>query len=138
MRALGLNDAKEVDTPGVSKSSEAFVEDNGCEHLDPDQSTLYRACAARCNFLGLDRPDIQYAAKEVSRGMANPTVSNMIDLKRVGRYLKRFPRAAFMYLHQLPLEVIRVYSDSNWAGCVKTRKSIQGGAAMLGGCCIKA
>ena len=87
MGALGLNDAKEVDTPGVSKSSEAFVEDNECECLGPDQSTLYRACAARRIFLGLDRPDIQRAAKEVSRGMANPTVSNMTDLKRLGKYL---------------------------------------------------
>ena len=32
---------------------------------------------------------------------------------------------------------IVVYSDSDWAGYVRTRKSTQGGACMLGGCCIK-
>ena len=40
-------------------------EDN-TELLAPELVTQYRAAAARCNFLGLDRPDIQYAAKEVS------------------------------------------------------------------------
>ena len=30
-----------------------------------------------------------------------------------------------------------MYSDSDWAGCLKTRKSTSGGALMLGGHCIK-
>ncbi len=45
--------------------------------LDSVNTKLYRACAARCNFLGLDRPDVQYAAKEVSRGMSKPTGDDM-------------------------------------------------------------
>ena len=135
IKALGLEHAKEVDTPGVSRSEGEHVQE--AVELDPANCTLYRACAARCNFLGLDRPDIQYAAKEVSRGMSKPTVENMENLKRLARYIKRYPRAVFMYRFQLPPNQIRVYSDSNWAGCVKTRKSTQGGAVVLGGACIK-
>ena len=36
-----------------------------------------------------------------------------------------------------PAKSIRVYSDTDWAGCIKTRKSTQGGVVLLGGCCIK-
>ena len=32
---------------------------------------------------------------------------------------------------------INVYSDSNWAGCLKTTKSTQGGAVMWGSHCVK-
>ena len=32
--------------------------------LPTTQATQYRAAAARCNFLAIDRPDIQYPAKE--------------------------------------------------------------------------
>ena len=88
-------------------------------------------------FLGLDRPDLQYSAKEVSRGMARPTLSDLHRLKRIARYLIKYPRAVFLFKHQNPTNKIQVYSDSDWAGCIKTRKSTQGGVVMIGACCIK-
>ena len=33
----------------------------------------FRAVAARANYLGLDRPDLQFASKELCREMAKPT-----------------------------------------------------------------
>ena len=42
-----------------------------------------------------------------------------------------------MFMHQLPPSRIKVYSDSNWAGCIRTRKSTQGGAVLIGGACVK-
>ena len=41
--------------------------------LDPRKSTKFRVLAARANFLAVDRPDIIFAAKEVTRRMAEPT-----------------------------------------------------------------
>ena len=35
------------------------------------------------------------------------------------------------------LETLHVYSDSDWAGCVRSRKSTSGGAAVLGGMALK-
>ena len=135
IKALGLNDAKEVITPGITRPVDEYV--NESKELDSETTTLYRACAARCNFLGLDRPDLQYSAKEVSRGMSKPTEDDMTMLKRLARYIKKYPRAALIYKHQLPPKCLRVYSDSNWAGCIKTRKSTQGGTVMINGCCVK-
>lgn len=34
------------------------------------EATRFRAMLARCNFLGSDRPDVHFAAKEASRSMA--------------------------------------------------------------------
>ena len=80
IESLGLTGAKGVDPPGTPANK---LSDDDTEPLPKEQQTLYRAAAARCNFLGLDRPDIQYAAKEVSRGMANPTQGDLIRLKRL-------------------------------------------------------
>ena len=74
--------------------------------------TKYRAGAARCNFLGLDRPDIQYAAKEVSRGMARPTNRDLLRLKRLIRYLISHPRLVFEYQFRSPPKAIQIYTDT--------------------------
>ena len=45
--------------------------------------------------------------------------------------------ASCMFKHQRVPDMLTVYSDSNWAGCLKTRKSIQGGSILFGQHCIK-
>ena len=86
LERLGLQEAKGVDTPGVHESRND--DEQLQEPLPEHQVTMFRACAARCNFLSLDRPDIQFSAKEVSRGMARPTEGDLLRLKRLVRYLK--------------------------------------------------
>ncbi len=39
-------------------------------------------------FVALERVDVQYAAKECSRGMCKPTRGDVVRIKRVVRYLK--------------------------------------------------
>ena len=87
--------------------------------------------AARANFLAADRPDIVYSAKEICRLMAKPTELATQALKRLGRYLEAHPRMVF----NLPFQTastIEVYSDTDLAGCVTTRKSTSGGCMMIG------
>ena len=69
--ALKLSDSKGVETPGrLTKDEEGDEAES--ESLVGAEVTAFRGCAARCNFLGLDRPDVQFAAKEISRNMAAP------------------------------------------------------------------
>ena len=98
---------------------------------------MYRAAAARSNFLGLDRPDIQYATKEISRKMSSPAKGDVRKLHRLARYLKAHPRLVFSFDHQVAPARLDVYSDSNWAGCLRSRKSTQGGMVMHGLHCVK-
>ncbi len=64
----------------------------GEELLTGTDIILFRGLAARCNYLALDRPDIQYPAKEVCREAAKPTIGSLKKLERLGRYFVSRPR----------------------------------------------
>ena len=68
--------------------------------------------------------------------MSAPTNLGWQATKRIGRYLVGKPRLVYVYRKQ-DLSAIDVYVDTDWAGCVKTRKSTSGGAIMLGRHCLK-
>ena len=80
---------------------------------------------------------MQYAAKEVCRLMSSPTERSWERLKRIGRYLKSKPRLVWTFQWQQAQTTLDVYSDANWAGCKRSRKSTSGGVAMLGAHVIK-
>ena len=118
---------KGVVTPGV-KAHAHQVE--GEQQLPEREHTAFRALAARANYLAADRPDIIFAAKEICRLMAKPTDLAMAALKRLGRYLRSRPRMVFGMPFQSASQW-DVYTDTDWAGCVRTRKSTSGGCLML-------
>ena len=99
--------------------------------LEPRLHTAFRAAAARANYLSQDRPDVQFAAKEICRWMSKPTASSWEALKRLCRYLCGLPRLVFRYDTQ-ESEGLTVYSDTDWGGCAKTRKSTSGGCIFMG------
>ena len=92
------------------------------------EAALFRATAARANYLALDRPDISFATKELCRRMSAPRRCDLPALARVVRYLAAEPRIADMYAWQ-PRTSLRVYVDTDFAGCTRTRKSTSGGAS---------
>ena len=69
--------------------------------------------------------------------MAKPKQCHVTALKRLARYLKQHPRAVFKFKFQEMPNKIRVFCDSNYAGCLKRRKSTQGGVIMHGSHAIK-
>ena len=97
---------------------------------------MYRMVAARANYLAADRTDIQYATKECCRGMAAPMACHFSSLKRLARYLIGRPRMVWKYAWQ-PVEEVKTYSDSNWAGCKRTARSTSCGIVMRGSHHIK-
>ena len=128
---MGLSsDSKTVVTPGTNTPTQAgkiIMND-----------TQFRMLAARCNYLAQDRPDIQFAAKEVCRKMSSPDEDAWGKLKRLARYLAGESRVVYEYHRQQTPSEIVVWSDTDFAGCKETRKSTNGGAIMLGGHCVKA
>ena len=93
--------------------------------------TRFRGQAARANYLGPDRPDMIYAAKEVCRGMSCPTDLHQAALKRMVRYLRSRPRLVFKFDYQ-QADHIDTYADTDWAGCPRSRRSTSGGCIMVG------
>ena len=124
---------KAVATPGV-KCMQSMVDQD--KPLGEDMHTYFRGIAARANYLAADRPDCQFSAKDICRWMSSPTELAMSALKRLCRYLVGRPRLVFKYNFQ-EFAAVECYSDTDWAGCIRTRKSTSGGVILLGSHILK-
>jgi len=131
-----MDGSKPTSTPGVPEEKKIEVSGEEEMKLDKKMAKRFRRAAARVNYMALDRVDLSFAAKDVSRGMANPSEADMIRLKRIIRYVKGRPRLTMLFKWQERPGCVRVYSDSDWAGCTKTRRSTSGGVIMHGSHCL--
>ena len=120
--------ASPVCSPIVKEESAA----EGGQPMSGEAARKYRRAAAQVNYLSLDNPHIAYAAKELSRKMANPEIGDEIKVKRVLRYLAGCPRTVYWYPWQYEVQRVVTYTDSDWAGCLRTRRSTSGGVLFLG------
>ena len=105
---------------GAKKAKKLEVDQNSSGALNPDDATMYRALAARCNYLSQDRPDISFASKELCREFNIPCVSSFKKLKRLVRYLRGLPRLVYHYDFQSAPKQLDAYVDTDFAG-VKRR-----------------
>ena len=63
--------------------------------------------------------------------MSKPGTLAQAALKRLGRFVLDHKRLVYKFPWQSATH-IEVYSDTDWAGCPRTRKSTSGGAVMIG------
>ena len=122
-----------------SKAAKALEFESKGEILTQSEATLFRALAARANYLAMDRPECAYATKELCRFFATPTKTGVEQLKRLIRYLASAPRLVWHFgIHTSadPSE-LNVFVDTDFAGCHITRRSTSGGAACRGNHLIK-
>ena len=112
--SLSVSTPSEKSKPGVDL----------CTVLNNADHTLYRSATMRLCYLALDRADLQFPSKELAHWMQAPTVGNLEALKRVARYLIGHGRLIQEFVRQVaePSHVV-VFTDSDHAGCLKTRKS---------------
>ena len=143
IRDLGLTGCKAVTTPGcrddANRASDIgdIESDEQAPLLPSREASMYRAVAARLNYLAQDRADLQYACKEASRRMARPREGDLGLLKRIGRYLLGAPRFKQDFLWQREGDLVDVFTDSDWAGCRSTARSTSGGVIKVGWHCLK-
>ena len=124
-------------TPNVKKTAEDVMLAMKSPKLNEIECTAYRSIVMRAQYLQQDRSDLSEAVKGLSRNMKEPTQSDWLDLKRMGRYLKGKPRVVIKFKPQKYFKDITVYTDSDHAGCLKTRRSTSGTIVMLGNHCVK-
>jgi len=135
IKELGVQEAKGVSSPAVEERKK---EDEEEEALRDGEATAYRALAARCNYLSADRADITFAVKEICKKMASPSRSDWDKVKRLGRYLKMYPKVEILFPFGQIDSNLQVFSDSDWAGDRDTRRSTSAGSVMWGGATLKA
>ena len=137
IRNLGLEQAKGVDTPDVKKSVDQQMLESRSPILGKELSVKYRSSVMRAAYLSQDRPDISHSVKNLSRKMVNPTEASLGDLKRLGRYLKKYPDFSQVFSRQKMPNKLVVQVDSDHAGCAVTRRSTTGMIALFGGHALK-
>ena len=59
-------------------------------------------------------------------------------MKRIGKYLKKLPRMVWKFDMQEAVDHMEIFTDADWAGNRRSRKSMSEGVATIGGHCIKA
>ncbi|XP_017982421.1 PREDICTED: uncharacterized mitochondrial protein AtMg00810-like [Theobroma cacao] len=92
--------------------------------------TIYRQLVGKLLYLTFTRPDVCYAVQVLSQFMDKPSNDHLATAFRVLRYLKGAPGQGLLLHSQSNLQ-IQAYSDSDWASCPNTRKSVTGYALFL-------
>ncbi len=135
-RDLGLDGNTQTTPVPYKRQTLEQVESPG-PMLEPRAATMYRAIVARGNYLSQDRSDIKYAVKELSRGMSQPMDGDLNRLKRLGKYLVGHPRLVQHFRPQVGTKFLDVWVDTDFAGCLRTRRSTNGGVITIGSHVIK-
>ena len=78
------------------------------------------------------RPDIAYIVGMLGRYLSNPGMDHWKAVKRVLRYLQRTKDYKLTYQRSDHLEIIG-YTDSDFAGCIDSRRSTSGYVFMMAG-----
>ena len=97
-----------------------------------EEARRARRAIARINYMAQDRADTSVAARVLSQCMAGPREGVLPAIKRVIRYLRRYPRCIIEIDSDQQVTELDVWTDSDWAGDAETRKSCSGGSLQLG------
>lgn len=91
----------------------------------------YRRLVGRLIYLGVTRPDLAYSIHVLSQFMQAPREEHWQAALRVVRYLKGSPGQG-LFLRADDTLQITGWSDSDWASCPVTRRSVTGYFVQLG------
>ncbi|GJU68041.1 ribonuclease H-like domain-containing protein [Tanacetum coccineum] len=91
----------------------------------------YQKLVGKLIYLTNTRPDISYVVHCLSQHMHCPLQSHIKSAFRVLRYLKSSPGLGVQFYKDSDLK-LKVFSDADWAKCLKTRKFVIGFYVFLG------
>ncbi|GJY34804.1 putative ribonuclease H-like domain-containing protein, partial [Tanacetum coccineum] len=125
---------KKFDLESVRTATTPYEAPKPKSNNEPDNPVnvhLYRSMIGSLMYLTALRPDIMFAVSAYSRNQVTPTTSNLEAVKKIFKYLKGQPKLGLWYPRESPF-VLKAYSDSDYAGANKDRKSTTGGCQFLG------
>ncbi|KAJ0703042.1 putative RNA-directed DNA polymerase [Helianthus annuus] len=97
--------------------------------------TNYQKLIGKLIYLSLTRPDISYTVQYLSQFMHKPLMVHLEIALRLLRFLKLSPGKGIMFKKDSSLELV-CYTDSDWAKCLDTRRSVTGYCVFLGNCLV--
>ncbi|WZY76517.1 hypothetical protein YC2023_022901 [Brassica napus] len=106
--------------------------DEGGNRVD---ETFYKKIIGSLMYITTTRPDLQFSVSLLSRYMSNPTDLHLQAAKRVLRYLKGTMDFGIWYKRGGKGELL-VYTDSDFAGDIDSRKSTSGYVFVMDGAAV--
>ena len=97
---------------------------NAIDELNAGDANVFRQAAGTGLYLSIDRPSLQYAMSETMGGMATPLVKHKLMIHHIARYVARYPAEVWLFKYQDMPKILRIFTDSDWAGNSETRKSV--------------
>lgn len=134
-----LSDCRPVSTPmepGLQLTKKQAPETN--DHKEYMKNVPYMNAVGALMYLAIGtRPDIAYSVGKLAQFNSNPGVAHWKAVKHLFRYLKGTLDLRLTYRADssdiaLPNTTFTAYSDSDYAGCLDTRRSTSGYALKMG------
>ena len=98
--------------------------------LSKEEDKAFRCSVGKLQWMTCTRPDICYATKGLARALQQPTSADQQKLKHLLRHVRGTTHYKQVIKPTVKLTEathnLNVYVDSDWAGCVDTRKSTTG------------
>ena len=130
LKMLGLEECNPAPTPYLCSE---VKEGN---KLSGESLRIYRAGVGIALYLSYDRTDVQFAVRELTKDMKEPTDGSLHKLHRLARYLQGTKDYGVWLPKDGEVEILKVHSDTDWANCKKTRKSCACAMFEVGGCLL--
>jgi len=127
----GLKADSKPAPPPASKATGANARDADDE-LVGDEASNFRTCCGTALYLAQDMPSIVYAVNDAASGMSQPKRLDWMKMCRIGRYLQGHGVDIWEFRYQAKPDKLLEYSDTDWATCKVTRKSVTCTAARYG------
>nr|XP_018623350.1 uncharacterized mitochondrial protein AtMg00810-like [Nicotiana tomentosiformis] len=102
---------------------------SGDSLVDPSP---YRRLIGKLNFLQHTRHDISFSVQHLSQFLNAPRIAHMHAAIHVLRYLVKDPDRGIFFNRTQDFS-LQAFSNSDWAGCPSSRKSVSGYLFTLGG-----
>ncbi|CAL1401152.1 unnamed protein product [Linum trigynum] len=121
-----FEDCKPVKTP--MEVNLKLQKDSGSRLKDGSQ---YRSIVGSLIYLSATRPDIAYVVQVVSQFMTEPCVDHPVAVHRILRYLHGTLDVGILFPSS-STPTLCAYSNSDFAGCLDTRRSTSGWCVQFG------
>jgi len=116
--------------PALVPMMSNFKPEISVDTLLPDP-TSYRRLIGRLIYLTNTRPDLCFSVHKLNQYLASPHQSHSDAALHILRYVKGCPGKGLFFSSTNDLK-LTAFSDSDWAACLDTRKSITGYCVFLG------